>query len=73
MRLMLARMIWNFDLELQDSLFEPEQQHVYNFWHSMSELSSVQNLSGPEIGSLGAAAGQRTWLPTTQESIEIRN
>jgi hypothetical protein len=32
MRLILARMIWNFDLELQDSLFEPEQQHVYNFW-----------------------------------------
>jgi hypothetical protein len=32
MRLILARMVWNFDLELQDDLFEPEQQRVYNFW-----------------------------------------
>jgi cytochrome P450 len=32
MRLVLARMLWNFDLELQEDSSTWNQQNVYLFW-----------------------------------------
>lgn len=32
MRLILTRMLWNFDLELQDDSIGWEKQQIFNFW-----------------------------------------
>jgi hypothetical protein len=32
MRLILARMVWNFNFELKDDTFRPEEQRIWNFW-----------------------------------------
>ena len=32
MRLILARVLWNFDLELLDNEFDPEKQELFVLW-----------------------------------------
>lgn len=32
MRLILARLVWNFEMDLVDDSFDPRNQEAYNFW-----------------------------------------
>lgn len=46
LRLVLARMLWNLDLELMDDGFEPERQEIYVLWSkpALNVRMRVRNL-----------------------------